>query len=66
MLTSLLAKALIGILTQLITQKFLAKVTIEALRAWSKTTSNEMDDRVVESMAEALGIDPVALKVAVK
>ena len=65
-MSSLIAKVAIGLISRLITERFLAKLVIEALRAWAKTTSNVHDDRVVEAMAEALGIDPVALKEAAK
>ena len=64
MLTGLISSALISILTRLITEKFLAKLVIEALRAWSRQTANDHDNRVVEAMAEAIGVDPVALKKA--
>lgn len=66
MITGIIAKALMGIITRLITERFLAKLVIESLRYWSRQTANDQDDRVVEAMAEALGLDPVALKVAAK
>lgn len=65
-MTGLIASALVSMLTKLITERFLAKLVIEGLRAWAKTTNTSHDDKVVEAMAEALGVDPIALKEASK
>jgi len=61
-----LASALVSMMKKLITERFLAKLVIEGLCAWSKTTDTDHDDKVVEAMAEALGIDKIALKEASK
>jgi hypothetical protein len=64
-MTEMLAKIAISILMKLITEKFLAKLVIQGLRAWSGQTANVYDDRVVEAMAQALSVDPEDLKVLV-
>jgi len=64
-MTEMLAKIAISLLMKLITEKFLAKLVIQGLRAWSGQTANVYDDRVVEAMAQALGVDPDDLKVLV-
>lgn len=56
-MAQLLAKIAISLITKLITEKFLARLVIEGLTAWSKTTSNDLDDKVVKAMAEALEVD---------
>lgn len=61
-MANLLAKIAISLITKLITERFLARLVIEALRAWAKTTDNDMDDRVVKAMAEALGVEIEVLK----
>jgi 2-hydroxychromene-2-carboxylate isomerase len=65
-MSALLAKAAVGIITRLITEAFLAKLTIQMLRAWARGTANIHDDKVVEAMADALGVEPEALKEASK
>lgn len=50
---------------RLITEKFLSKLVVESLRAWSKQTENSYDNKVIEAMAEALGLPPDAVVVAV-
>ena len=62
-MSTLIAGLLVSLLKRLITEAFLAKLIIEALRAWSSQTENEYDDRLITAMAEALGVDSVALKV---
>ena len=61
-MTELLAKIAMGMVVRLITEKFLSKVMIEGLRAWSKQTVNSYDDKVVAAMAQALGVDQEDLK----
>lgn len=55
---SLAAKLAIGIVARLMTEKFLSKLLVEALRAWSRQTPNQFDDRVAEAAAEAFDIPP--------
>lgn len=57
MITQTLARIAIGMVVKLITEKFLSKLVIEALKAWSKQTENKYDDKVVDAMAEALGVE---------
>jgi hypothetical protein len=61
-MTSLLAKVAVSLGAKLITETFLSKLLIEGLRAWSAQTENSHDDRVVEAIAQALGVDPIKLK----
>lgn len=61
-MTEIMAKVLIAIITKLITESFLAKLLIEILRSWAKTTANQLDDKVVEAMAAALDVDHESLK----
>lgn len=55
---SIAAKLAIGLVAKLMTERFLAKLLVEALRAWSRQTENEYDDRVVAAVAEAFDIPP--------
>jgi len=58
----LLLKAAMGLILKLVSEKFLAKAVVYTLRAWSKTTQTEWDDKVTEAMAEALGVEAEVLK----
>ena len=58
MITQMLAKIAVSMFIRLITEKFLSKLLIESLKAWSKQTENKFDDKVVEAMQQALGVDP--------
>lgn len=55
---TLAAKLAIGMVARLMTERFLSKLLVEALRAWSRQTENEYDDRVAEAVAEAFDIPP--------
>lgn len=66
MITQLLAKVAMGMVVRLITEKFLSKLMIEGLRAWSKQTANPYDDKVVEAMADSLGIEKETLSLVAK
>lgn len=63
-MTEILAKIAIAIATRLLTEKFLSKLLIQALRAWARQTANSYDDKVVEAMAEALDVPVEVLRVA--
>lgn len=56
-MSQILGKVAISMLLKFATETFLAKLLIESLKAWAKTTDNELDDKVVEAMAEALGVE---------
>jgi hypothetical protein len=56
-MSQVIAKVGIALLAKLITESFLSKLLIETLRAWAKTSENTYDDKVVDAMAEALGVD---------
>ncbi len=60
---AILAKILWGIVENLLTKTVASHVLIEGLRWWSDSTVNTYDDRVVDAMALALGVDTKALKV---
>lgn len=56
-MSQVLAKVGIALLAKLVTESFLSKLLIETLRAWAKTSENAWDDKVVDAMAEALGVE---------
>jgi hypothetical protein len=58
---SLLAKLAIGMVARLMTEKFLSKLLVEGMRAWSKQTPNPYDDRVTAAVADAFGVEKEAL-----
>jgi hypothetical protein len=49
-------------LLKVMTETFIAKVTIATLGTWAKSTDNALDDKVVAAMAEALGVPVEKLK----
>lgn len=53
---SMAAKLLVGVLEKFLTQKFLSKVLVYTISAWSKQTENDWDDKVTSAMAEALDV----------
>lgn len=55
-MSQMLAKIGISLLCKLITETFLAKITIEVLNSWAKTTENKLDDKVVAAAAEAFDV----------
>lgn len=57
-----LIATLLHLIGKLLGAKTLAKVTIASLRAWSKTTDTEWDDKVTEAFAEAWEVPPDDLK----
>lgn len=59
----LLAKILWSILETIVTKRVVSEVVVQGCRWFSDETSNVYDDKVVDAMAEALGVDSVALKV---
>lgn len=61
-MSALLAKAAIGIIGRLITENFLKRILVETLYAWAKTTDNELDDKVMQAMADTLDVDVGQLK----
>lgn len=63
-MTEMLAKVAIALIAKMITEKFFAKVVIASLQTWSKQTANELDDKVVAAMAEALDVPIESLKPA--
>lgn len=63
-MSGMLAKVAISLLAKMITEKFFAKIVIASLQTWSKQTENELDDKVVAAMAEALDVPIENLKPA--
>lgn len=61
-MSQLLAKVAVGMLARLVTERFLGKVVVEGCRALAARTENKFDDKIVEAMAEALGVQPELLK----
>ena len=55
-MTNILIKALVAILTKLITEKFLAQTIVYILDYLAKKTTNNLDNALVGSVAEALGV----------
>lgn len=55
-------KLALGLALKVLNETFISKVAIHALSAWAKTTDNQLDDKVVLAMAEALGVEADDLK----
>lgn len=45
-----------AVLSKLLTEKFLAKAIVYCLQAISERTTNDLDDKMVRAVAEALGV----------
>lgn len=56
-MSNILIKALVAILTKLITERFLAQTIVYVLNHLAKRTTNNLDDSLVASVAEALGVE---------
>jgi uncharacterized lipoprotein YmbA len=54
--SEMIVKLAVGLLAKLVTETFLAKVVIYTLAHWAKTSDNELDNKVVQAMADALGV----------
>lgn len=59
----ILAKILWSIVESMLTKAVASNVLINGLRWWSDSTANVYDDKIVDSMADALGVESKALKV---
>jgi hypothetical protein len=55
-------KMAMGIFFKIMSETFVAKVLIYTLGAWAKSSENQLDDKVVAAMAEALGVPAEKLK----
>ena len=53
---NLIIKMIIGLITKLLTEKFLAKLTVRLLYFLAIQTPFALDDKVVDDIAEGLGI----------
>ncbi len=56
MLAQALAKLLMGLLWKIATESFFSKVICYGLSALAKQTSNNLDDKMVAAVAEALEV----------
>jgi hypothetical protein len=54
-MTDVLIKMLLGLGLRLLTEKFLARTIIRGARALVEKTDNELDDGLVDDLADALG-----------
>lgn len=62
MMQELLLKAALMIVVKLLNETFMSRALIAILNAWAKSTANDLDDKVVAAMAEALGVPVEKLK----
>jgi hypothetical protein len=46
-----------GLLSRLLTEAFIAKTIVYILSSVSQNTSNQLDDKIVKAVAEALGVE---------
>ena len=51
-----MAQIALKILMKLATEAFIAKMVVHGLRALSRSTENDIDDKVVKDVADALGV----------
>lgn len=56
-MTDILARLAVGMLTKLITERFLSKILVYSLSTWSRQTENDWDDKVTKAVAEAFGVE---------
>ena len=54
---NIIIKALIAIVTKLITEKFFSRIIVYSLNYAAKKTTNKLDDKIVISVADALGVE---------
>lgn len=57
-MTDMLAKILISLSAKMLTERFLSKMIVYALGQLSKSTENDLDDKITKAVAEALGVEP--------
>ena len=55
-MTEVLLKIAIALATKIMTETFISRVLIHLLKAWSDQTENKLDDKVVQAIADALGV----------
>lgn len=55
-MTAALAKILMGLLWKLATETFFSKAIVYGLSALAKETTNDLDDKMVAAVAEALSV----------
>ena len=46
-----------GLLSRLLTEAFIAKTIVYILSSVSQNTSNQLDDKIVKAVADALGVE---------
>jgi len=50
-------KLFASLLVKLFTESFVSKLLVYALAAIAKSTSNMLDDKIVQAVADALGVE---------
>jgi hypothetical protein len=55
-MTAMLAKIGMGIVMRLVTESFAGKMLVYGLQQISKSTNNQLDDKITSAVAEALGV----------
>ena len=53
---NMIIKMIIGLVTRLLTEKFIARLTVRLLWFFASQTENKVDDGIVHDIAEALGV----------
>lgn len=61
-MANIFAKVLWELLASVVTKKFVSKILAIGVWSASQWTENKVDDKMAESLAEALGVDPKAYK----
>ncbi len=56
MMTDIAVKILVGLGMKLLTETFVARVLVHASRQIAKSTSNTLDDKLVDDLAAGLGV----------
>lgn len=56
------AKLAVQLLQKLLTEQFLSRVLYYIVRAWANQTTNKIDDKVADAVAEAYGIERQVLE----
>ena len=54
---NVILKIIISLITKILTENFVAKMTVRLLWQLSQMTDSKVDDGIVTDIAEALGVD---------
>lgn len=55
-MTDIAIKVLVGLGMKLLTDTFIARVVVHTLRAGAKKTAWDLDDKLVDDLADGLGV----------